>query len=358
MLLLRQGDRGPGIAEIRDRLIRAGILPNDETAQSDLFDEQLYLAVRHFQQERGLTVDGIVGPQTLRRIEEARWSLGDRVLSFLPGRLIHGDDVAVLQQKLMELGFVLDRIDGVFGPITEAALREFQKNVGLSSDGICGPEVFLAIGRLSRTVTGGSQEHLRELVNWESSTRVRLDNQVIMLDPSDVEDLICVGEISESFVCWDIATRLEGRLAAHGILVTFSHKRDASAPTEQERAHAANDARVDILVSLRLDRHKNPLASGCATYFFGHSWSRSATGARLADLIQEEIHAHTPLRDLHAHAKTWDLLRLTRMTAVRVELGYATNIDDSAVLSTSVGRDQLAAALADSLLRLLTPRIG
>jgi N-acetylmuramoyl-L-alanine amidase len=46
------------------------------------------------------------------------------------------------------------------------------------------------------------------------------------------------------------------------------------------------------------------------------------------------------------------------MTAVRVELGYATNIDDSAVLSTSVGRDQLAAALADSLLRLLTPRIG
>ena len=36
--------------------------------------------MRHFQQQRGVNVDGIVGPQTWRLLDEARWSLGDRVL--------------------------------------------------------------------------------------------------------------------------------------------------------------------------------------------------------------------------------------------------------------------------------------
>ena len=37
-----------------------------------------------FQQQRGLTVDGIVGPTTYRVLDEARWRLGDRLLTFTP----------------------------------------------------------------------------------------------------------------------------------------------------------------------------------------------------------------------------------------------------------------------------------
>ncbi len=48
--------------------------PADET----VFDAPLEAAVRAFQQRRGLVADGVVGAQTLRALEGARWRLGDR----------------------------------------------------------------------------------------------------------------------------------------------------------------------------------------------------------------------------------------------------------------------------------------
>jgi len=128
--LFRKGDQGPAVAEICDRLLRIGAI----TKQSNVIDETVDAAIKEFQQSRGITVDGIVGPETFRRLEEARWSLGDRILSFTPGHLIHGDDVSSLQRKLSDFGFDSGRIDGIFGKNTENALKELQKNVGISID--------------------------------------------------------------------------------------------------------------------------------------------------------------------------------------------------------------------------------
>ena len=352
---LRPGDSGAGVAEIRERLGQLGFA----CGGGQDFDSALEGAVRVFQQSRGLTVDGIVGPQTIRRLEEARWTLGDRVLSFTPGHLIHGEDVAQLQQRLLGLGFTLDRVDGVFGRITYGAVREFQRNVGLASDGIAGPEVFSALDRLRRTVAGGNQEHLRELASWDAGNRVStLDTATIMIDPSDDVRGVGTDGSSESQICWDIASRLEGRLSAAGTLVVLSRGAHKESGDERERAHIANDQYLDLVVSLRLDRHDNPEARGCATYYFGHQYSRSATGMRLAELIQEEVPGHTSLPDCGTHAKTWDLLRLTRMPAVRVELGYATNALDAQVLSDPNRRDDIAAGLYSAITRLFAPRIG
>ena len=147
----------------------------------------------------------------------------DRVLGFTPGHLIHGEDVAQLQQRLLELGFTLDKVDGVFGRITDAAVREFQRNVGLASDGIAGPEVFSALARLVRTVVGGNQEHLRELASWDAGARTAaLDSASIMIDPSDDPQPLVTGGMTQAQVCWDIANRLEGRLLAAGSLVVMS----------------------------------------------------------------------------------------------------------------------------------------
>ena len=118
-VILKRGDTGPAVKEVRDRLEYLGLLPAPTTGDPELFDEELFAAVRVFQQSRGLTVDGIVGPRTLRRLDEARWKLGDRVLSYTPGHLIHGEDVAQLQQRLGQLGFALDRVDGIFGKETD-----------------------------------------------------------------------------------------------------------------------------------------------------------------------------------------------------------------------------------------------
>ena len=44
--------------------------------------------MRAFQQQRGLSVDGIVGPLTYRMLEEARWRLGDRLLTHVPAAVL------------------------------------------------------------------------------------------------------------------------------------------------------------------------------------------------------------------------------------------------------------------------------
>lgn len=103
--LFRRSDTGPAVAEIRDRLTRLGLLTEPDGGAGDEFDETLDRAVRAFQQQRGLVVDGIVGPTTYRVLDEARWRLGDRLLTHVPGNLLAGDDVIALQQRLLDLGF-------------------------------------------------------------------------------------------------------------------------------------------------------------------------------------------------------------------------------------------------------------
>ena len=365
-VILKHGDIGPAVKEVRDRLVHLGLLepkigsaqPGEENDTFN-FDDALLSAVKVFQQSRGLTVDGIVGPRTMRRLDEARWKIGDRVLSFTPGHIVHGEDVAQLQQRLGELGFTLDRVDGVFGRQTDRCVRDFQANVGLRVDGICGPEVFRAITRLDRTITGGSQEHLRELASWDSFGRTRtLETATIVLEPVSKPGTLINQDISISEVCWDIANRLEGRLAAHGTLVLLTRAKSGQVQGERANASFANEQNADLVISISMDTYVNDRACGVASYYFGHEFSRSAIGLQLAELIQEEISASTELSDNQAHAKTGDLLRLTRMPTVRVEIGYATNPTDAALVSQPLVRDQIAANLESAISRLFTPRIG
>ena len=364
-IILRAGDSGPAVREVAERLVRLGLFGespahNEQVATNETFDAPMMEAVRVFQQSRGLTVDGIVGPQTFRRLEEARWSLADRVLVFIPRNMVHGDDVVELQRRLIGLGFAMDRVDGIYGPQTENAVREFQKNVGLGIDGICGPDVFKALSRLNRTVAGGSQEHLRELIRWDPSHSSRsVETCTILLDPSDsVVPFVSDPEITEGSVCWDIASRLEGRLAASGAMVVMTRSQNSLLGDERGRALLANQQNVDLVLSLNMDSHPKPLANGLATYYFGHEYSRSATGMRLAGIIQDEIITKTSLRDAHTHAKTWDILRLPKMPSIRTMIGYSSNEQDTEFLANPDSRDLIADCLSSAISRIMAPKIG
>ena len=109
----RNGDAGPAVTQIVGLLEQLGLLDGELPAA---YDDRVELAVRTFQQQRGLHVDGVVGIATFRRLDEARWTLGDRILTHLPGNLMAGDDVFALQRRLLELGFKIGRVDGYFGP--------------------------------------------------------------------------------------------------------------------------------------------------------------------------------------------------------------------------------------------------
>src|SRR3989442_16025525 len=57
-----------------------------------------------------------------------------------------GPDVKDLQQKLKDLGFDPNGVDGNFGPGTKAAVIAFQQSKGLQADGIAGPATLAALG--------------------------------------------------------------------------------------------------------------------------------------------------------------------------------------------------------------------
>jgi N-acetylmuramoyl-L-alanine amidase len=364
MQAIRRGDDGAVVSEIRDKLARLGLLPPSAVHDAGVhdpgrYDEATERAVRAFQQARGLRVDGVVGPETYRALDEARWQLGDRSLSYAVNHPFVGDDVAALQQRLLEMGFDPGRCDGRFGPQTAGALRELQRNVGLVQDGILGPTTLAALQRLRRTVTGGSASERREEEQLLRGATAPVGRRVV-LDPGHGGDDLgaCAHDLAEADLVYDLATRVEGRLGALGVDTLLTRGPDSS-PDDEDRARFANDTDADLLVSLHTDAALSAHPSGVATYYYGASLQerqvRSVVGERLATLIQRELVARTDLQDCRTHPKAWTLLRLTRMPAVRVDVGYVTSTRDASRLADADFRDTLAEAIVAAVQRLYLP---
>lgn len=56
-----------------------------------------------------------------------------------------GNDVRMMQQKLIELGYLNGKADGIFGSLTREAVIKFQRAKGLAVDGIAGPQTLNAL---------------------------------------------------------------------------------------------------------------------------------------------------------------------------------------------------------------------
>jgi N-acetylmuramoyl-L-alanine amidase len=364
MSSLRRGDRGGPVTEIRAALSALGLMDSPDSDLTtgkhvalDVFDEELDQAVRAFQQHRGLLVDGVVGEATYRALKEASYRLGARTLAHQFGAPMYGDDVATLQARLQDLGFYTDLVDGHFGLQTHNGLMSYQREYGLYPDGICGPETLRSLYFLGSRVTGGSPHAIREeeLVRRSGP---RLSGKRVIVDPGrggDDHGQIMQGPsgpISEADILWDLASRLEGRMTAIG-METFLSRPVGRSPSDAERAATANTVGADLMISLRCAALPGSAANGLASFHFGNSHgSVSTIGRNLADFIQREVVARTGLRDCRTHGRTWDLLRLTRMPTIQVDIGYITNLHDRDLLVSPQTRDSIAEGILAAVKRL------
>jgi N-acetylmuramoyl-L-alanine amidase len=337
--MLKPGDRGELVTSVTTTLNRLGFL----SEVSESFDTQVSEAIRAFQQARGLSVSGLIDSPTEKALEEARWKLGDRSLQIQQPHM-RGDDVASLQSRLVEMGFNPGRVDGIYGPATENAVKDFQKSVGTKVDGICGPGTVISLMRLMRTVSGGAPTELRAQAD-RAKRGPALADKVIVLDPSPRNEI--------SPLTFDLAQKIEGRLIALGVSV-FLSRGATSSPSESERINFANSVNADLVISIGIDNYKNDMAHGISTYFYGSDQHgiHSLVGERFATLAQREICARTDLANNRTHAKTWDLLRLTKAPTIRLELGYITNPKDAARLNDPTFRDTVAEGIVIAIQRL------
>ena len=129
-----------------------------------------------------LRVDGICGPETWGALIESSYGLGDRLL-YSRAPMLRGDDVIDLQGRLNALGFDAGREDGILGPETETALRQFQREYGLEPDGVCGPATVTALVRVG-SLAGGSVASVRERDTLRGQTRRLRDRRLfLVVDP-------------------------------------------------------------------------------------------------------------------------------------------------------------------------------
>ncbi|TKV56986.1 N-acetylmuramoyl-L-alanine amidase [Nakamurella flava] len=353
--MLRRGDRGPAVADIRDALASLNLLaaPPEEDRRYAEFDAATDRAVRSFQQLRGLIVDGVVGPVTVRSLTDARWKLGDRSLAYTLSAVMTGDDVMALQTRLAELGYNTGRPDGIFGPLTDGCVREFQRHRGLDEDGVFGAATYRELNRIGRMVTGGRPQYLREHQLIQMSGP-RLQGKRIVLDPAHggADAGWQHGSARASDLVMDVARRLQSRMQTAG-MTTFLTRDEDGNPSPEERAEYANSLGADLLLSLHIDGSPSPQACGIATFHFGtDSGATSTIGETLAALVQRELVSRTRFMDCRVHHRPWDILRLTKMPAVQVEMGYLSNPYERSLLLDDDFRNRLADGLLVAVKRL------
>lgn len=93
-------------------------------------------AVRNFQRDKGLPVDGKAGDKT--------WSLLNPISSPEPTLRMGSSDSAAVKRLQDFLGI---KQDGEFGQGTKNAVKKLQKAQGIRADGIAGPDTWAALKR-------------------------------------------------------------------------------------------------------------------------------------------------------------------------------------------------------------------
>lgn len=346
--IFRLGDEGHEVADVQQRLLAVGALIDPEELDGR-FGPSTDAAIREFQARRNLRVDGLVGHDTWGQLVEAGWGLGDRTI-YLRSPMHRGDDVRELQRKLDALGFDAGRQDGLFGPRTDAAVRDFQRNVGEDPDGIVGPETIVALDRLRPPSGAPSRAVVREQETLRNM-QADLAGAVIAIDPGHgVDDRGDRGPsgTAEVDVTFAMASALADELSALGAKPALLRD-EVGNPTASDRARHANELGAAACVSLHLNAGP-PEAAGPTVYSFGSATTHSPLGTHLADLILEEL-----VREFgapgHSERRTAALLRETRMPAVQVEAIYITNPAEEQHLSDPAFPARVGRAVAAGVTR-------
>lgn len=248
--------------------------------------------VQAFQRARGLVITGQVDELTWSRLDEAGWRLGQRLL-YLAQPYLRGDDVAELQVRLAQLGFNPGRIDGIFGPILEDAIHEFQRNCAIIADGTLTRKTLSELIRVSPSAASRNLvTDARALAGFDADHY----GPIIICGSNPLRDL------------------LAHTLGAEHLTLALD---DASA---DEIAKIANDKKAVVVLSLaQLDR-----IDGVHLHYWASYRSYSRRGEKLASAIAAQLSRREHSARVELTGMALPVLRETQMTTLHIEFGAHT----------------------------------
>lgn len=163
---LKLGSKGESVKQVQRKLKDLGFYTGHVDGD---FGEGTEKAVKAFQKQYGLTVDGKVGSNTMAKLSSARATAKPAATatprptatpSYSANTYLrYGDSgakVKQMQERLIKLGYLSGKADGDFGSATEAAVIAFQKRHCPYSDGIAGPDTLKALYSSSAKPTSSS----------------------------------------------------------------------------------------------------------------------------------------------------------------------------------------------------------
>jgi len=194
---------------------------------------------------------------------------------------------------------------------------------------------------------------------------------VVVLDPGhggQDSGGMC-GGVLEKDLTLDVARRIDRLLNSEGIATLMTRVGDTYVSLA-DRAAFANRVRKCIFVSIHFNEDNKPVASGVETYYAAHqitagsflaSWlpflwrplsdSPNPESQNLAAVVQEALVARTRSIDRGTEARQFFVIANVTSPAILIEGGFLTNKEDISKLASEDYRDQIAAAVADGILR-------
>ena len=261
-----------------------------------IFGSSTEAAVKDFQKDRSIDIDGICGPQTWDQLVEAGHRLGSRLL-YLQSPPLRGDDVADLQRLLTSLGFPMSQIDGIHGQQTADALVDFQLNAGLVPDGVCGPITVDFLHRVGQRF-------------GEAADITRLQEKQRFLNAgSELHGYKIV--LAESGGLDAVVASLRRSLSDSGAEVLTTHHPDWSSHAQQ-----ANMFDADFCIGVEI---RDEGSTVC--HFLGDHFE-SPTGKQLGSAVAENLQSIVP--GISSQGMRLPLLRETRMPALLLRIDDVT----------------------------------
>ncbi|WP_333859624.1 N-acetylmuramoyl-L-alanine amidase [Clostridium sp.] len=183
---------------------------------------------------------------------------------------------------------------------------------------------------------------------------------VVVIDPghgmgSDV-GATGINELQEDDITLAVGLKTGKILEEHGVNVVYTRTTDMSATpmsiTEslQKRCDISNNANARYFVCIHTNAFDAPSANGTETLYY----TGNEEGKKLATYIQNSIIEEVGTYNRGLKDGSWFYItRNTIAPAVLTELGFVTNLDDAAKLSSDEYRAKFAQAIADGILKAL-----